>query len=494
MTEAPELALIRRKHPRLAALYEADPGRWRSRLIALAPTLAGWPDAPAARPGTAARLPRPAPGAAAPPPRPAPPVASDAPVRCGFLSSGLQVGGAELWMATLARHATESVRWMGVATPAAGQSDPAAVAWFPPGFPVAEGAPAARDLAARCEVVFAWGQDPFDLLPPGTRVVLVAHGTGEWTRAAMARADRAAATAAVSGGAAGSFPEPVRPRVEVVPNGIDPARVAHAPGDRARLRAGWGVPAGRRVALYLGRLSPEKGYRRFLDAAAESERRWPGAVAWVLCGGGWKDAEARAYGAAVAPHAVWAGRRMEVGPVLAAADVLVNTSHEEACSLAILEAFHAGVPVLATRAGIFLGTDAFDGLARVVPQSAGGAEVALALAELARDGAGRSAMVARARQAATTTFALGAMVAAYERIAWRVARRPRVGGAPPRPEPGELVRSLTDAQRATIESCSHHKLVERCCGEADVCDLGRIRSNATRTEDCARCLLNSMER
>jgi hypothetical protein len=58
----------------------------------------------------------------------------------------------------------------------------------------------------------------------------------------------------------------------------------------------------------------------------------------------------------------------------------------------------------------------------------------------------------------------------------------------------ELVRSLTDLQRAAVESCGHRREVDRCCGPATYCDLGRIETSATATADCARCVTADLPR
>jgi glycosyltransferase involved in cell wall biosynthesis len=65
---------------------------------------------------------------------------------------------------------------------------------------------------------------------------------------------------------------------------------------------------------------------------------------------------------------------------------------------------------------------------------------------------------------------------------------------PGRDADGELVRSLTDLQRAAVESCGHRREVDRCCGPATYCDLGRIETSATATADCARCVTADLRR
>jgi hypothetical protein len=58
----------------------------------------------------------------------------------------------------------------------------------------------------------------------------------------------------------------------------------------------------------------------------------------------------------------------------------------------------------------------------------------------------------------------------------------------------EMVRSLTETQRAAVESCGHRHEVDRCCGPVTCCDLGRIETSATATADCARCVTADLPR
>jgi CTP:molybdopterin cytidylyltransferase MocA len=58
----------------------------------------------------------------------------------------------------------------------------------------------------------------------------------------------------------------------------------------------------------------------------------------------------------------------------------------------------------------------------------------------------------------------------------------------------EVVRSLTEAQRAALASCGRRHEVGGCCGPRTICELGRIQSEATATADCARCVTADLPR
>jgi glycosyltransferase involved in cell wall biosynthesis len=133
---------------------------------------------------------------------------------------------------------------------------------------------------------------------------------------------------------------------EVVYNGVAaPPPVERLPGVR-------GFTIG-----MIGRIAPEKGQREFIEAARTVSRRHPG-WRFVICGASlFADAAGVAYEAQVREAAAglpveFLGWRDDAGAVLASLDLLVVPSlGREATTRVILEAFAAGVPVLASNAG-----------------------------------------------------------------------------------------------------------------------------------------------
>lgn len=345
------------------------------------------------------------------------------PIRAGMISPHLGIGGADFWMETTIGHCDPArVVWPATALVYGDRFDPGAVEQAERVGPVWRHPGAVSDLAAAVDVLVVWGTDPFE---PGAAdlqgkpVILVSHGIGPWTADAMKRASRAAALVAVSDGAVVPFPADQRGRVRVIPNGIDPARVVPDPDGRVRLRAEWGVGAEQHLALYLGRVAGEKNPRAFLAGAAACEARWPGRCAFVLVGQGIIEKEERAWAAEHAPMVRWAGVRTDVGNCLAAADTLVMASHEEACSLSLLESWTAGVPVLSTPVGL-LAEPRFSGLARLLPSRPTGADVAKALELDLADPLGRIDRARRAK-ALAAEFTAGRMTNEYMGLIERVA-------------------------------------------------------------------------
>ena len=106
-------------------------------------------------------------------------------------------------------------------------------------------------------------------------------------------------------------------------------------------------PGGGGYAVFVGRLSPEKG----LDTLLEAWPRLAGRVPLKLIGDGPLAGRVRA---AVGPGVEWLGRRpmAEVMAVIGAADLLVMPSvWHEPFGRTVIEAFARGTPVAAARAG-----------------------------------------------------------------------------------------------------------------------------------------------
>jgi glycosyltransferase involved in cell wall biosynthesis len=145
----------------------------------------------------------------------------------------------------------------------------------------------------------------------------------------------------------------VRTPVCVVPNGVDiPEHGCDAPAPWAGT-----VAEGREVLLYLGRIHPKKGLAGLLNAWAAVKRRGSGA-SWALVVAGWDqnghEAELRRLGESLGVG----GTVHFAGPLFgdakhaayANATAFALPSYSEGLPLVVLEAWAAGLPVLATPA------------------------------------------------------------------------------------------------------------------------------------------------
>lgn len=180
-------------------------------------------------------------------------------------------------------------------------------------------------------------------------VVAQLPGPERRLRAAFPKAERVVAVSAALAAKAVTLGAQAE-RVHVVPNGVD-QRLFH-PQDRQSARAELGLPADRRLIVYVGRLEEPKGVGDLLTAfeAIAAERR---DLALALVGGGSLTARA----AELAQR--YPGQVVVAGPValervptwLAASDVVTLPSWNEGMPNAVLEALASGRRVVGTRVG-----------------------------------------------------------------------------------------------------------------------------------------------
>jgi glycosyltransferase involved in cell wall biosynthesis len=136
-------------------------------------------------------------------------------------------------------------------------------------------------------------------------------------------------------------------RLTVIPNGVDPLPFDRAePADRSTL----GIPDDATLALFVGRLDPQKGLPILIEAAGEIARDDPG---WHLAiiGDGPEGQTLREQARAIPAltgRVHWLGRRDDVPSMLKAADFLVLPSLWEGMPNVVLEAMAARRAVVAT--------------------------------------------------------------------------------------------------------------------------------------------------
>lgn len=207
-------------------------------------------------------------------------------------------------------------------------------------------------------------------------------------------------------------------RVENLPLGVSPARFQNLPR-RDAARAASGLPAGRKIALYVGRLVPGKGIEE-LAAALES---LSGQVLAVIIGEGPLRSllEHR-------PNVMCLGARpsAQVAIAMAAADVLVLPSHAEGLPTVLMEAALADLPIVTTDAPGCIDLAA-DGRALVVPVGDAGA-LAQAISEILADPQGAQSRAARMRSYVETHCSVEKNTARLIEI-YRTLAPPRTGVA-----------------------------------------------------------------
>jgi glycosyltransferase involved in cell wall biosynthesis len=277
----------------------------------------------------------------------------------------------------------------------------------------ATGRPVVATLHVRPPAAPAWSRE-------GLRRRLLVAAANRWAARALAvsGAVRDAWTAA------GLASE----RVTVVHNGVDVGGVRLGAGEagaaRAAIRRELGVAADAPLALTVSVLRPGKGLEVLLEAVpAVLDALHRARFAVVGDGPAREPLQASAAAAGLTAALVWTGFRRDVPDLLAAADLFVLPSLDDAFPTALLEAMAAGLPVVATRAG---------GIPEIVDDGATGrlvppgdpAALARAVAALLGDPAARRALGRAGRRRVAERFSTAVWLGRLEAVYAEALGRP----------------------------------------------------------------------
>lgn len=288
-------------------------------------------------------------------------------LRVAALTPGLSTGGAEIWLATLFRHA-QTVKYTSLLS--FGYSPQHLSSMFG-NIPIEIVDKGEADLMAEtalkfipanggADLIMYWGIDPMpSLLKLGVPVVHVSHSSATEIspRAThpefVHRFGKSSANfiAAVSYSSSLLFDQSLRQRddVTVIHNGADVERTRPAFG-RDWQRQRWKIDQNAKVLLYVGRFSEEKGPDLLLEAMPKLPDDWH----LVMVGWGPMEAELKARAKNLLPRPEKSISRIifpqprltGLGDFYAAADVVVLPSFSEAFPLVMVEAWHAGIPLV----------------------------------------------------------------------------------------------------------------------------------------------------
>jgi len=135
-------------------------------------------------------------------------------------------------------------------------------------------------------------------------------------------------------------------KLVVIPNGIDLDRYQARPPGRPE---SMGIPPGRRLVSYVGRLEPQKGVRWLLEAARQWLPRLPDCDLAVVGKGPERPAlEAICRRQGLTDRVHFLGWRPDVPQILTASALLVLPSLWEGMPNVVLQAMATGLPVVAT--------------------------------------------------------------------------------------------------------------------------------------------------
>jgi glycosyltransferase involved in cell wall biosynthesis len=169
---------------------------------------------------------------------------------------------------------------------------------------------------------------------------------------------------------------------------------------------------GCRIAGWIGRLSPEKGPDVMVDAVVRCNPNWH--VSMIGDGKARAALEERAVRLGIADRVVWHGAHSEAGTLMPAFDAFVLSSRTEGTPIALFEAMHAGIPIIATRVGGVPDVVSSREAIVVEPDSPG--EIANALDSLISDPVAANERVKNARRKVSEAFGLTPWIEAVERV------------------------------------------------------------------------------
>lgn len=205
-------------------------------------------------------------------------------------------------------------------------------------------------------------------------------------------------------------------RITTICNAVNTSRFGVAdPADGVAVRSLFPRPIGK-VVMAVGRLSPEKGFDQFVQAAGMVCRQRSD-VGFALIGDGPLSAALRAQIGALglSDRIVLAGFREDVDQLLPYAACLVQSSHTEGMPNVVLEAMAASIPVVATAVG---GTPELvaDGVTGWLVPPADPRAIADRVLDVLAAKPSISPMGTAARRRVEQHFSFAAQASAYERL------------------------------------------------------------------------------
>lgn len=218
----------------------------------------------------------------------------------------------------------------------------------------------------------------------------------------------------------------LRGSYEVLIHGIDTRNVAPTEGARDRVRAELGLEPDQILAVTVANLRRNKDYPNLLNAALRATEAEP-RLRFAAVGQGPLEEELRALHSelGLGDRFRFLGYRRDIHDILAAADLFVLGSAHEGLPVAMMEAFAAGLPVVATAVG-GLPDAVTEGVhGRLVPPH-DSAALADAVVGLVRDQELRATMSAAVRER-SADYDIRTAVAEQERTYAELEARRRAG-------------------------------------------------------------------
>jgi glycosyltransferase involved in cell wall biosynthesis len=205
-----------------------------------------------------------------------------------------------------------------------------------------------------------------------------------------------------------------RERIVVIRNAIDLDQFDNPDPSYRHMMQSWFVQPRARIIAAAGRLSPEKGFDRFVAAAALVAQHDPEAGFLLFGEGPLRESLARQVAAlGLTDRFVLAGFRSDVQRFLPWCDLAVLSSWTEGLPVIVLEALAAGVPVVATAVG---GTPevVHEGINGYLVPAGASAALARRIRDALSDEPHRRVMGERGRELIREQFTFAAQARAYQ--------------------------------------------------------------------------------
>jgi glycosyltransferase involved in cell wall biosynthesis len=288
--------------------------------------------------------------------------------RVGFISAAyMEIGGTETFHRSLLPRLKDVANVSGFVSTAFHGGDGAKLQ-----VPYAKGIKAAQRLSDHCDVLVVWGIQQLREFVSSRRprIIAVHHAdwSSDWSKdVILDQSDMIDEVICVNADTTKKLAEVFPKPVHWIPNAIDPHRITPS-SKAAALRTEFNIPAHCKVVLFGHRLSEEKRPLLAIEIAKHLPNDWT----MVIAGDGAEQNAVKAV-AAGCDHVRIVGAVDTLADWLSISDCFLSLSTFEGFGLAIGEAMAAGVPTVATPAGIA------PGLATTLPTNSTAAEWAQAI-------------------------------------------------------------------------------------------------------------------
>lgn len=272
--------------------------------------------------------------------------------RVCFIGETLAGGGVERWLGSVIKATSHAYEWTGVGCEDAFYGQAKSLV----GMDAVIGVEDCVSLAQRSDIALVWCTKFTHRYRYESRAEIIATwhgGPGAWTSRTAGRMDPELLHAehAVSDYARSALPRDHRERTTVIHNAVDPSWVAPSV-TRHEFLSRFGLCDHRGpIFVYVGRLSPEKGWGLAINGASRVRGAHVIAVGRSHGDAGYESGVAFAMGQ-LFQNCSYAGWLGNIGDALQCATALVAPSVSEGCQYAVLEAALSGVPVIGTRTGV----------------------------------------------------------------------------------------------------------------------------------------------